>query len=251
MKKIHALVLPFSSQGHVIPLMNLSNYLSKNGFKIMFVNTKSNHETVVASLTKQSNNKDNGIRRIPEADERYFEHLFDSISTSMSNYLEITCVIADENMGWVVKVSKKMNIPVAAFWTASVWLRTIHYFYEKFYMEFLKNFETFAVVPMKQQIINFYLDIPAMDTDLFPWTRTGDCVLQQSFFRSIRSNTQDIKYVDLFLCNSVYELEKPNFPFNQKLHYVASVNFLPEDSTCLIWIDQQPARSVIYIAFTY
>ncbi|RZC83714.1 hypothetical protein C5167_046508 [Papaver somniferum] len=309
MKKIHALVLPFPAQGHVIPLMKLSNYLLENGFKITFVNTESNHETVVASLPKQSNSKENGIRlvsipdgRDPGADERDFAHLFDSISASMPNYLEvlireinestddddkITCVIADENMGWAVKVAKKMKIPVASFWTASVWLRTVHLhleqmietgilgsegksqkhftvisgFYDKFYMKFLKLPDSLTGVPAQQQMMQFSPDMPAMNTDLFPWTLTGDSILQKSFFRSIRSNTQDIKDSDWFLCNSVYELEKPNFPLNKNLLPVGplllaadqqpqlSGNFLSEDSTCLSWLDQQPARSVIYLAF--
>ncbi|KAI3849911.1 hypothetical protein MKW98_026825 [Papaver atlanticum] len=109
--------------------------------------------------------------------------------------------------------------------------------------------------------MQFSPDMPAMNTDMFPWTLTGDSILQKSFFRSIRSNTQDIKDADWFLSNSVYELEKPNFPLNKNLLPVGplllaadqqeqlSGNFLAEDSTCLSWLDQQPARSVIYLAF--
>ncbi|XP_026413855.1 UDP-glycosyltransferase 83A1-like [Papaver somniferum] len=281
MKKIHALVLPFPAQGHVIPLMKLSNYLSEHGFKITFVNTDSNHETVVASLPKQSNSKENGIRlvsipdgRDPGANERDFAHLLDSISASMPNYLEvlireinessddddkITCVIADENMGWAVKVAKKMKIPAAAFWTASVWLRTVHLHLEQMIETGILDSE--EGVPTQQQMMQFSPDMPAMNTDLFPWTLTGDSILQKSFFRSIRSNTQDIRDANWFLCNSVYELEKPNFPLNKNLLPVGplllaadqqaqlSGNFLAEDSTCLSWLDQQPARSVIYLAF--
>ncbi|KAI3983613.1 hypothetical protein MKX01_000625 [Papaver californicum] len=281
MKKIHALVLPFPAQGHVIPLMKLSNYLSEHGFKITFVNTDNNHESVVASLPNQSNNsKENDIHlvsipdgREPGADQRDIAKLLDSISTSMPNYLEvlireinessdddnkITCVIADENMGWAVKVAKKMKIPAAAFWTASAGLRTVHLHLEQMIEKGILDSEG---NPTKQQMIHFSPDMPAMNTDLFPWIRIGDSILQRSFFRSIRSNTRDIKDADWYLVNSVYELEKSNYPLNQNLLPVGplllaadqqtqlSGNFLAEDSTCLSWLDQQPGRSVIYLAF--
>ncbi|KAI3849912.1 hypothetical protein MKW98_026826 [Papaver atlanticum] len=56
----------------------------------------------------------------------YLEVLIREINESSDDDDKITCVIADENMGWAVKVAKKMKIPAAAFWTASVWLRTVH-----------------------------------------------------------------------------------------------------------------------------
>ena len=35
---------------------------------------------------------------------------------------KITCIIADETMGWVLEIAKKMRIKVAAFWPASALL---------------------------------------------------------------------------------------------------------------------------------
>ena len=62
------------------------------------------------------------------------------------------------------------------------------------------------------------------------------------------------------LCNSFYELDSyscelmpnilpigPLLASNHLGHYAA--NFWPHDSTCISWLDQQPARSVIYVAF--
>ncbi|KAI3983403.1 hypothetical protein MKX01_013470 [Papaver californicum] len=162
----------------------------------------------------------------------YLEVLIRDINVSSDDDDKITCVIADENMGWAVKVAKKMKIPVAAFWTASAGLRTVH-------------------LHLEQMIETGILDSEGNSKKHFT----------QSFFRSIRSNIRDIKDADWFLVNSVYELEKSNYPLNQNLLPVGplllaadqqtqlSGNFLAEDSTCLSWLDQQTARSVIYLAF--
>ncbi|KAI3835077.1 hypothetical protein MKX03_016763 [Papaver bracteatum] len=276
MKKIHALVLPFPAQGHVIPLMKLSNQLSEHGFKITFVNTEYNHEKVVASLPKESNSKENNIHlvsipdgREPGANRRDFAKVFDSILSSMPSYLEvlireinessddrITCVIADEHMGWAVRVAKKMKIPVAGFWTAAAGLRTVHLHLQQMIETGILNSDG---LPTKQQMIHLSPEMPAMNTDHFAWNCTGDSIVQQSMFRYISSNARDIKDADWYLINSVYELEKSTYPLNPNLLPVGPLlaaeqtqlrgNFLAEDSTCLSWLDQQPARSVIYLAF--
>ncbi|KAG8477300.1 hypothetical protein CXB51_030513 [Gossypium anomalum] len=50
MGKPHVLVIPYPAQGHVIPLMELSQNLAKEGTKISFVNTVFNHKRVLDAL---------------------------------------------------------------------------------------------------------------------------------------------------------------------------------------------------------
>ena len=64
---------------------------------------------------------------------------------------------------------------------------------------------------------------------------------------------------DLLICNSYYELEPAAFDLAPEIIPVGpllsnrlgnSVGHLwEEDSTCLKWLDQQPPRSVMYVAF--
>ncbi|GKV08839.1 hypothetical protein SLEP1_g20415 [Rubroshorea leprosula] len=49
----HILVVPYPAQGHVIPLMELSQILVKHGIKITFVNTEFNHERIMNALGKE------------------------------------------------------------------------------------------------------------------------------------------------------------------------------------------------------
>ncbi|OVA00785.1 UDP-glucuronosyl/UDP-glucosyltransferase [Macleaya cordata] len=276
MKKLHALVIPFPAQGHVIPLMEFSHCLSERGFKITFVNTEFNHKRVMASLPKNSC-KENEIHlvSIPDGmeageDRNNLGKLCDTILISMPGYLEgligeingyndgkITCIIADENMGWAVRVAKKMGIPIAVFWPAAVGLRTLILHIPQLIEEGILDSDG---IPIKQQMIQLSPTMPAMNTDHFVWSCIGDRNVQLSIFRYIFSNSEAIKDADWCLCNSFYEVELSAYPLNPKLLPVGPLlagsqpgqltgSFWTEDSTCLNWLDQQPARSVIYVAF--
>jgi len=50
MGKPHIVVIPYPAQGHVIPFMELSQCLVKQGFKITFVSTEYNHKRVLKAL---------------------------------------------------------------------------------------------------------------------------------------------------------------------------------------------------------
>ncbi|KAH0969507.1 hypothetical protein GBA52_028592 [Prunus armeniaca] len=54
MSKQHILAIPYPLQGHVIPLMELSQCLANHGFKVTFVNTEHNHKRVMNALADES-----------------------------------------------------------------------------------------------------------------------------------------------------------------------------------------------------
>ncbi|MCL7039493.1 hypothetical protein MKW94_012834 [Papaver nudicaule] len=171
-----------------------------------------------------------------------------------SNDSKITCIIADENMGWVVKVAKKMGILVALFWPASVGLRAL-------ILHIPQLIETGVLdtngVPVKKQIIQLSPTVISMSTDHFVWSCIGDKDAQLSMFRYINSNNDASKDADWWLCNSFHELEAPAYLLNPNLLSVGPLlaesqltgNFWTEDINCLNWLDQQPAKSVVYVAF--
>ncbi|OVA00784.1 UDP-glucuronosyl/UDP-glucosyltransferase [Macleaya cordata] len=276
MKKLHAVVIPFPAQGHVIPLMEFSHCLAEHGFKITFLNTEFNHERVMTSLPENVN-KENQIHLVsipdgmdPGEDRNNLVKLCETTLRVMPGYLEeliqetnksdgskITCIIADETMGWAVKVAKKMGIPQAVFWTSAVGTRTAILHIPQLIEAGILGSDG---IPVKQQMIQLSPTMPALNTDHFAWTCIGDSNMQRSLFRYIVSNLEDIKDVDWYLCNSSYELEKSAFQLNPNLLPVGPLlassqpgqltgNFWTEDSTCLNWLDQQPANSVIYVAF--
>ncbi|KAG6398382.1 hypothetical protein SASPL_139840 [Salvia splendens] len=51
--RAHVVAIPYPAQGLVIPMMELSQCLAKNGVRVTFANTESNHQRVVEALPPQ------------------------------------------------------------------------------------------------------------------------------------------------------------------------------------------------------
>ncbi|KAF8378814.1 hypothetical protein HHK36_030163 [Tetracentron sinense] len=272
----HALAIPYPAQGHVIPLMELSYCLAERGFKITFLNTDFIHERVMAALPEDSNIK-NQIHLVsipdgmgPGEDRNHLGKLCKSISSTMPSRLEgliekinesskdkITCIIADETMGWTVKIAKKMGIPLAAFWSSSVCLRAQILLIPKLIEEGVIDANGKA---QKQKMIRLSSTLPVMDTTQLMWHCYNDPMVQQTVFQYVFTNNQVVKDADWLLCNSFYDIEPSAFPLNPNLLPIGPLlagnrqrqpagNFWQEDSTCLSWLNQQPDSSVIYVAF--
>lgn len=134
----HILMIPYPAQGHVIPLMELAQCLVQHGFKITFVNTEITHKRVLNALTDK-NILDDQIRlvsvqdgleseeerkipgKVSEAVHRVMpgklEELIKEINASEEE--RITCVIADQTLGWAQEVAGKMGIRRVAFLPAA------------------------------------------------------------------------------------------------------------------------------------
>lgn len=135
----HVLAVPFPAQGHVIPLMELVQHFVKKGFKVTFVNTDFNHKRVINALLEKDRNVGDMIHMVslpdgldPGEDRNDIGKLSEAVPRVMPEKLEklikninatdnnkITCLVADENMGWALKVAEKMGIRRVAFWPAS------------------------------------------------------------------------------------------------------------------------------------
>ncbi|MFS8031857.1 putative 7-deoxyloganetin glucosyltransferase [Helianthus anomalus] len=139
MAKPHVVVIPYPAQGHVIPILELAQRLVQQGIRVTFVNTEFNHKLVTSNwLDKDSFG---GLMQMvslsdglePWEDRSDICKLTLSIMQTMPYKLEelietinkeesskVSCVIADDCMGWAINVAKKMGIGRAAFWPASV-----------------------------------------------------------------------------------------------------------------------------------
>ncbi|KAF6165111.1 hypothetical protein GIB67_000695 [Kingdonia uniflora] len=273
MGRPNILVIPFPAQGHVMPLMELSHILVDRGFKITFLNTEFNHDRVVAAARLDKN--DEGFIRmmsIPDGldvgeDRTNLGKLSDMMKDVMPVYLKdlitklnasknvddrITCVLADVSMGWTLEVASKMNIRRAGFFPAAGGLlaMTLHV---------PKLIEAGIIRPdgtlNKSQMIKLSPTIPAFNADNFVWLCMGESAIKPIFNLIVRNN-EAVNLAEYFICNSFYELEPsifkmiPNLkPIGPLLASSRLANFWSEDSTCLSWLDEQPARSVIYVAF--
>lgn len=137
-KRPHVLAVPFPAQGHVMPLMKLSQKIANCGIKVTFVNTEYAHAKVLAAKSEDEEQRGIELTSIPDGlmpeDDR--ENAFiitESLVRTMPGYLtdlvekinwenedqKISCIIADIAIGWILDVAKKMGAEPVAFLPAA------------------------------------------------------------------------------------------------------------------------------------
>ena len=126
------LALPYPAQGHVNPLMTLSQKLVEHGCKVFFVNTDFDHKRVVSSMVEQLDSLDESLLKLvsipdglgPDDDRNDLSKLCDSLLNNMPAMLEklmiedihfkgdnrISLIVADVCMGWALDVGSKLGI---------------------------------------------------------------------------------------------------------------------------------------------
>lgn len=258
-----------------MPMMELSHNLVDRGFNIIFVNTEDTLKRVVAALSNMGGNYEEHIRlvSIPDGmedgeDRNQHGKLLELFSTVMPGHFEslvkkmkesnddndkIDCVIADVYVGWALEIAEKMSIQRAAFWPASATLLAIGLHIPKFIEDGIITAQGYAV---KKQMIKLCPTMPPLNTDHLVWLCLGHPALHKAIFDLMVYNNSTIKLANYLLCNSFYELEPSAFTLFPNLKPIGPLfassqlaHFWPEDSTCLNWLDKQPADSVIYVAF--
>ncbi|KAH0998067.1 hypothetical protein GBA52_021931 [Prunus armeniaca] len=277
MSKQHILAIPYPLQGHVIPLMELSQCLANHGFKVTFVNTEHNHKRVMNALADESHiNRDHihlvsipdGLEpledmhepgRLSEAMQRVMpgklEELIEKINQGEGQ--KITCVIADQTSGWILEVAEKMKIRRVAFYPAAAAVLALKLSVPKLIHEGIINNDGTAP---KGRMFQLAPDMPIMKTEHLLWSCIGDLTTQKIMFQAMVKSNKTTLAADWLLCNSAYDLEPAAFTLAPEILPIGPLlasnrlgnsagYFWPQDLTCLNWLDQQPPCSVIYVAF--
>ncbi|KAF2313655.1 hypothetical protein GH714_012614 [Hevea brasiliensis] len=183
------------------------------------------------------------------------EDLIDRINASEDE--KITSIIADETMGWALEVAEKMKIRWVAFWPASAALLTSLFSIQKLIDDGIIDSNG---TPLKNQMIQLAPAMPAMNSANLIWTCVGDLTTQKIIVDVSIKNNNAVKVADWILCNSAHDFEPGAFTLAPKILPIGPLlagsregdsvgHFWPEDSNCLKWLDQQPLKSVIYVAF--
>ncbi|KAK1373395.1 UDP-glycosyltransferase 83A1 [Heracleum sosnowskyi] len=272
----HILAIPYPFQGHVLPLMELSLKLVKHGFKITFVNTEANHKRVVNAFSEDDDvlklinlvsfpdgmepgEDRNDIAKITQAIFRVMpgelEQLVKDIQRTDAN--KITCIIADETMGWALEVADKMKIKRAAFWPSSAAMLALKLS--------IPNLIEDGVVDndgtvLRSEMFTLTTSMPIMNSKHFAWTSVGDSHAAKIVFRILEETNRTVKLADRIICNTSYELEPAALSLFPEILPIgplladnrvgkSSGHFWSPDASCLAWLDQQPGQSVVYVAF--
>ncbi|XP_038971693.1 UDP-glycosyltransferase 83A1-like [Phoenix dactylifera] len=272
-----AIMIPYPAQGHVIPLLALSHSMVAHGFKITFINSEFSHDRVVAALSQKDGDGAEGIQMVSFPDglapgedhndlqkvtegflrvmPRCLEELINQMNTSGGD--RVACVIADVNMGWALEVAQKMGIRSAAFWPASTAVLAIFLSIPKMIQDGIIDANG-----MPERIETFQLStgMPSVNTSQLPWNSVGDFKSQGVMFKLIVSFCQAMQLAETIICNSFYDLESPACTLFPNILPIGPLltgqqfgkevgHFWQVDTTCMSWLDEQPANSVIHVAF--
>ncbi|KAK6913341.1 UDP-glucuronosyl/UDP-glucosyltransferase [Dillenia turbinata] len=276
MRTPHVVVIPYPAQGHVIPMMEISQCLVMKGFKVTFVNTEFNHNRVMKALKEEDKIKGKiNLVSMPDGlepwqDRNELGQLSLAIFSTMPRKLEelimkinesdrdkVTCVLADGSMGWAIEVAAKMGIKRVAFWPASAAHLACGFCIPKLMEDGIINENG---TPVKGEMIQLSPTMPPINPANFVWPCIGDLNTQRIVFEVMVKNNNAAKLVDWLICNTSYDFEPAALSLAPEILPIGpllasnrlgnpSGYFWPENSTCLKWLDQQPPSSVIYVAF--
>ncbi|KAL7101006.1 hypothetical protein ACP275_08G030200 [Erythranthe tilingii] len=272
----HIIAVPYPAQGHVIPMLEITQWLVKQGIKVTFVNTNFNHQRVIDSLSDSDNirqllnmvSMSDGVE--PWEDRNDLGKLTQAISKTMPGQLEalideingkggekITCVVADWSMKWALEVAEKLGLKRAAFSALSAAILALSVNIPKLVSDGIIDSNG---RPLTNQSIRLSPNMPLMNPMTFMWVTAGEEATQKTVFDILQKNSSLVKFSERIICNSSYYLEPGVFSLLPDILPVGPIlasnrlgkaagNFWQEDSDCLAWLDQQPVDSVIYVAF--
>ncbi|RDX86464.1 UDP-glycosyltransferase 83A1, partial [Mucuna pruriens] len=272
MARPHVMVVPYPVQGHVTPLMEFSLLLVKQGIKITFVNTKDNHERIMSAFPsgndllsqislvwisdglesseerkKPGKSSEAVLKVMPEKVEK----LIECINGSESE--KITCVLADQSIGWALDIAERKGIRRAAFCPASAAQLVLGLSIPKLIDNGIIDKDG---IPMKKQVIQLSPTMPSVSTENLVWVCVGNKTTQKHIFQLMEENINSMQKTEWLLCHSSHELEPAAFSLAPEIIPIGPLlssnqlgNFWSQDLTCLKWLDQQKPCSVIYVAF--
>ncbi|KAJ0098838.1 hypothetical protein Patl1_21711 [Pistacia atlantica] len=272
----HVLVIPFPAQGHVIPLMELSQCLVKHGIRITFVNTDDKHKQVTDALAMKDG-VGNQIHLVsvplglesPEISGQLTEKLVEVVSWLMPRKVgeliekinasdgdKITCILADPILKWAMEIAVEKRIKPAAFYCASATQMVLRSGIEKLIDDGIIDEDGTP----KKEMFQLSPTMPVTITAHIAFIRLGKKKMQKLLFQNLVRNNRSSELAEWVLCNSTYDLEPATFKFDPKVLPIGPLlasnrlgdtagSFWQEDLTCLKWLDQQQPQSVIYVAF--
>ncbi|XP_059077370.1 UDP-glycosyltransferase 86A1-like isoform X1 [Cryptomeria japonica] len=233
-KPLHAMVIPYPTQGHVTPMMQLSKTLAAKGLIVTFVTTYHRHAEITQAnscssdpVLLEANKLGLDIRSAQISDglplnfdrslkfydfRRSVDNMGEALEELMNDLNKkeppISCVIADTFLFWSLDVTKRFGIPWISFWTQPV---AVYSIYHNFHLLRSHGHYPPKGIAFLAEELDDYIDyipgvpnIQCKDLPLFLQLQdpNSDYVLDM-----LLKSYQSARRADWVLCNSFYELE--------------------------------------------
>ncbi|GAA0147045.1 glycosyltransferase [Lithospermum erythrorhizon] len=278
-KQAHIFMVPLPAQGHAKPLLKLAYKVASYGIKVTFVDTGSVHSKPFATNSDKVQEHNNvvfvsAVVGLQGSDGHTHEETTMERGTQAGNLIdlirnmedpEITCVVADVTMGWILaEVAEKLPVRTAAFCPASVGSLALSCHIPKLIEA--GTIDSNGKMARSDEVISLSADIPPWKATELPWKyprndETRDT--EKLLFELCKTAQKTAESVEWIVCNSSQEFEPaacdlipgylPVGPLieshNAERTSGAAGSFWLEDTSCLDWLDSKPPGSVIYVAF--
>ncbi|KAI3846695.1 hypothetical protein MKW92_008428 [Papaver armeniacum] len=281
-KSCHIMVVPFPGRGLINPMMNFCKHLAhklEDNVVITFVVTEEwlgilesapvppqihlrSTPNVIPSEFVRSSALDfeTFTAIVVAAMEAPFVHVLDTSEPT-------TIIIADFSLIWAVPIGNKRNIPVVSFWTASSFMFSVMYHAHLL----TKNGHSLDnVSDCCNEVIDYIPGVsptrladmpllpsgndPKSNPELVPFTMLDEvqCLLIATFYELEPQVTDSLKTIFSFPSYSIgpsISNISNTIDQNHHIHGKTTESSTGKEHFYIEWLDSQPIRSVLYIAF--
>lgn len=260
-------VIPFPEQGHINPMLQLSEELAFSGTMVTFVNTEQNHKRMMKNKDSETKVFEDLLQFVaisdglpPSSSLPITYHLLQSLQNqgpalqSLIQDLQntgppVSCLISDAFMPWTQDVALQLRIPWVVFWTASATRLCVN---------------SFVVADRLHNngASQLHADIPGLPLSSAHLAAIPP-VLPPGRLGHLQGRLKAVESADCVLLNTFEQLEPEAISLNPRIKpigplFLAAAAAAPDrvqgslikpDDDCLPWLDTQETRSVLYISF--
>ncbi|KAH9714537.1 glucosyl transferase [Citrus sinensis] len=230
------LVIPYPAEGHPGSLMKLSMKIPEHGIKVRFVSTEQMEAKSWLRWQKKM--------------KSCLNSLIEKVNAS-NDCEQIKCVIADVSVGWALEVAEQMGTARAAVIRSSPANLALFFHIPKLVEAgILDSTDAGNAMNDDELILLSEKSLPWKRNE-YKWSYPSQPQILKMTFGRASSIVQSLEIANWVLYNSFNERHPPACdltPYiltigplltgnNHSKH--SAINFWPEDSTCLSWLDKQ------------
>ncbi|KAJ9159480.1 hypothetical protein P3X46_024987 [Hevea brasiliensis] len=284
-EEIHVLMVAFSSQGHINPLLRLAKRLICKGLQVTLATTEIARHRMLKSSTITSTTTNSisisGVHLLFFSDglsldfdrksnlDYYMECLGKFGPINLSNLIKeyypdnghkkLSCIINNPFVPWVIDVATELGIPCAMLWIQPCSLYAIYYRFYHSLNSFptLTNPEMSVELPslpllLTEDLPSFVLpsnpfgSFPKLFAEMFLNLNRYTWVLGSSFFELEKDVIESM--TEHFPIRPIGPLVPPSL-LGENEDQDIGVEMWKAEDTCLEWLKKQAPSSVIYISF--
>lgn len=232
-RALHALVIPYPTQGHITPMMQFAKKLASKGLTVTFVNTHYRHRQIIEAHSHSTDQVDSihqnlgldirfaqisdGLPLEYDRSAKFYEFMrsVDNMGGELEKLIlslnqtgpPISCVIADTLLFWSLHVTQRFGIPWVSFWTQPTVIYAIYYHAHLLQADRHSLYKEAAAGDQGKVLIDYIPGVPALEPRDLPSFFQDSDTDSQYVLDLLLTSAQTSRGADWVVCNSFDDLE--------------------------------------------